>query len=93
MTQERNKSSVRRLYEECINPGKLELLDELISIGYAGVHCETGPRGFDSKTAKSSKLGPRPTVSGFCNRSAWFHLTRSCLEASRASEVAAEDLL
>jgi predicted ester cyclase len=46
MTPEANKQVVRRLYDECINPGRLELLSELVSDGFVGPQGARGPAGF-----------------------------------------------
>src|SRR5690348_5147127 len=51
---ERNKAAVRRLYEECINEGKLQLADELIAPEFVtpGPDGGTGPDGFRSNLAR-----------------------------------------
>ncbi|WP_341675524.1 ester cyclase [Niveibacterium sp. SC-1] len=43
---QRNESAIRRLYEECINPGRLELLPELLDPEFTGGRGERGPEGF-----------------------------------------------
>ena len=50
-TLARNKEHVRTLYEECINRGRLELLNELVSSDYVGVNGERGPEGFRQTVA------------------------------------------
>jgi steroid delta-isomerase-like uncharacterized protein len=44
--QEKNKAAVRKLYEDILNTGKLELLDQVIAEDYTGVLGEKGPAGF-----------------------------------------------
>jgi steroid delta-isomerase-like uncharacterized protein len=41
-----NKRTIRRLYEDAINRGQLQLIDELVASDFVGVHGETGPAGF-----------------------------------------------
>ena len=41
-----NKQAVRRLYEDCINPGRLDRLAELISDDFVGAHGERGPAAY-----------------------------------------------
>jgi predicted ester cyclase len=41
-----NVRQVRRLYEECLNPGRLELLPELLAEDFIGGRGERGPEGF-----------------------------------------------
>jgi predicted ester cyclase len=43
---ERNRTLVRRLYEECINQGKLELAPRYIDESYVGIRGERGAEGF-----------------------------------------------
>lgn len=43
---EENKRLIRRLYDECINPGRLELLDELLSSDFIASPGETGAAEF-----------------------------------------------
>jgi len=43
---ETNKQLVRKLYEDCINPGKLELLDALFSQDYTSPQGKKGPAAF-----------------------------------------------
>jgi predicted ester cyclase len=45
-TSARNKQRIKKLYEDCINPGRLELLTELVSPDYVGLNGERGPAGF-----------------------------------------------
>lgn len=45
-TQERNKETVRRLYEDCLNKRDFELLKEFVDGKYEGIQSETGPSGF-----------------------------------------------
>jgi len=47
-TPDRNKQVVRRIYEDCINRNKPELLPELISGDYVGAQGGRGPSGFGS---------------------------------------------
>ena len=55
-TASRNRSTIRRLYEEAINSGKLELVPELVALDYVGPTGETGPAGFSS-TIESLRTG------------------------------------
>jgi steroid delta-isomerase-like uncharacterized protein len=43
---EDNKRIVRRLYEDCINPGRLELLAQFVSEEYTGPRGDKGPAAF-----------------------------------------------
>jgi len=45
-TLEANKATVQRLYEEGINPGRVELMNELVGDEYVGPNGEQGPAGF-----------------------------------------------
>jgi predicted ester cyclase len=51
MTTDANKQVVRRLYDECINPGRLDLLPELVSSDFVNPHGERGPAGFATALA------------------------------------------
>jgi steroid delta-isomerase-like uncharacterized protein len=55
-TLEENKQVVRKIYEDCINRGTLDLLALLISDDYAGVGGERGPSAF-AKTVTSLRQG------------------------------------
>jgi predicted ester cyclase len=46
MHADTNKQVIHRLYEDCINPGRLELLAELVSDAYVGPRGERGAAGF-----------------------------------------------
>lgn len=46
MTTDANKQVVRRLYDECINPGRLDLLTELVSDDFVGPQGAHGSAGF-----------------------------------------------
>jgi len=46
MLPDANKQVIRRLYDECINPGRLERLPELVSDDFIGAQGEHGPAGF-----------------------------------------------
>jgi steroid delta-isomerase-like uncharacterized protein len=48
---EENKRLIRRLYEECINPGSLRLLDELISSDFVASPGEKGAAEFADSIA------------------------------------------
>ncbi|MES2070112.1 MAG: ester cyclase [Pseudomonadota bacterium] len=50
-TQDKNKLLVRRLYEECFNTGKLELLHELLGEDFIGSRGERGPAEFAATLA------------------------------------------
>jgi steroid delta-isomerase-like uncharacterized protein len=43
---DRNKQFVQTLYQDCINSGRLDLLDDLISIEFAAPGGQRGPSGF-----------------------------------------------
>jgi steroid delta-isomerase-like uncharacterized protein len=43
---ERNRSLIRDLYDQRINTGRLERLDEIVSESYVGPQGEKGPAGF-----------------------------------------------
>ena len=45
-TAEMNRAVVRRLYEDALSTGRLELLDQLVSEGYEGPAGQKGPAGF-----------------------------------------------
>jgi predicted ester cyclase len=45
-TEAANQQLIRRLYDECITSGRLELLPELIGDDYVGPRGERGPDGF-----------------------------------------------
>lgn len=45
-TPEKNKETVRRLYEDFLNTGKLELLDQVIAEDYMGIYGQKGPTAF-----------------------------------------------
>ncbi|MFD2270741.1 ester cyclase [Undibacterium arcticum] len=47
----KNKLLVRRLYEDCINPGNLDLLTELIADDFIGSRGEKGPSEFANTIA------------------------------------------
>lgn len=45
-TPEKNKEAVRKLYEDILNTGKLELLNQIIAEDYVGIAGQNGPAGF-----------------------------------------------
>jgi predicted ester cyclase len=51
MTTDANKQVVRRLYDECINPGRLDLLSEQVSSDFVNPQGERGPAGFAAALA------------------------------------------
>lgn len=51
MPTDRNKETVRRIYEDCINPGRWELIPELVDASYVGPTGERGPEGFQKTVA------------------------------------------
>ena len=53
---ERNKATVRKLYEEILNTGKLDRLNGIISEEYTGIRGEKGATGF-AETVNSIRLG------------------------------------
>lgn len=54
--RETNKRTIRRLYEDAINRGQLQLADELVASDYQGLHGETGPDGYRA-TVTSLRTG------------------------------------
>jgi predicted ester cyclase len=46
MISDANKQLVRRLYDEYLNPGKLDRLSEVVSPDYAGAGPQRGPAAF-----------------------------------------------
>lgn len=54
--RDRNKATVRKLYEEILNTGKLEILNKIISEEYTGVRGEKGAPGF-AETVNSIRIG------------------------------------
>jgi predicted ester cyclase len=50
-TLEENKEIVRRIYEDCLNRGAMELLPQLVSGDYIGVRGERGPSAFANNVA------------------------------------------
>lgn len=51
MQADTNKQVIRRLYEDCINPGRLDVLAELVSDDYVGPRGERGAAGFATTVA------------------------------------------
>jgi steroid delta-isomerase-like uncharacterized protein len=49
---ETNRALVRRLYEACINPGRLDALNEIIGDDYVGPAGDRGPAGFRATLAE-----------------------------------------
>jgi steroid delta-isomerase-like uncharacterized protein len=45
-TPEKNKETIRKLYEELLNKGKLDMLDQVIAEDYVGVYGQKGPAAF-----------------------------------------------
>jgi predicted ester cyclase len=43
---ERNRTLVRKLYEDCLNQGKLELVPRYVDESYVGIRGERGAEGF-----------------------------------------------
>lgn len=43
---QKNKDTVRSVYEVCLNTGNMELLTQLIAPDFVGVHDDAGPKGF-----------------------------------------------
>jgi len=46
-----SKQVVRRLYDDCLNAGRLDAVPELVSDAYVGPRGERGPAGFTSALA------------------------------------------
>jgi steroid delta-isomerase-like uncharacterized protein len=47
-TSDKNKEIVRRIYEECLNSGQLELLNQLVDQNFVGINGQQGPSAFAS---------------------------------------------
>jgi steroid delta-isomerase-like uncharacterized protein len=45
-TTEKNKEIVRKIYEDCLNTGKMELLNQFVAEDYVGVAGQVGPEAF-----------------------------------------------
>lgn len=54
--QDRNKATICKLYENILNTGKLDMLNQIISEEYIGVRGEKGAPGF-AETVNSIRLG------------------------------------
>lgn len=54
-SNEQNKATVRKLYEDILNTGKLELANQIIAEEYTGVRGEKGATGF-AETIHSVRL-------------------------------------
>jgi predicted ester cyclase len=46
MTTQTNRDVVRAIYEDCLNAGRVELLDRLVAPEFLGVHNDVGHAGF-----------------------------------------------
>jgi predicted ester cyclase len=46
MSTDANKQTIRRLYDECINPNRLDLLGDLVASDFVGPEGVHGPGGF-----------------------------------------------
>jgi steroid delta-isomerase-like uncharacterized protein len=55
-TSEKNKETIRRLYENLLNHGKLELLDQVIAEDYTGIYGQRGPEAF-AETIRGLRQG------------------------------------
>lgn len=53
---EKNKEMVRKLYEDLLNTGKLELLDHVIAEDYVGIYGQKGPAAF-AETIQTLRQG------------------------------------
>jgi steroid delta-isomerase-like uncharacterized protein len=53
---ERNKEVVRRIYEDCLNAGNLELLNEIVAEDYVGIGGQKGPSAV-AETIQSLRQG------------------------------------
>lgn len=51
-----NKRQVERLYRDCVNPGRLDLIDELIDAEFVGSRGEKRPEGY-KQTVAAVKTG------------------------------------
>lgn len=45
-TSEKNREVVRRIYEDCLNTGQLELLNQFVGQDFVGIDGQKGPAGF-----------------------------------------------
>lgn len=55
-TPEKNKETIRRLYEDLLNHGELELLDQVIADDYIGIYGQKGPQAF-AETIRGLRQG------------------------------------
>jgi steroid delta-isomerase-like uncharacterized protein len=55
-TPEKNKEAVRKLYEDFLNTGRLEQLDQVIAEDYVGINGQKGPAAF-AETIKALRQG------------------------------------
>jgi steroid delta-isomerase-like uncharacterized protein len=55
-TPEKNKEAVRKLYEDFLNTGKLDSLDQVIAEEYVGVYGQKGPSAF-AETIQALRQG------------------------------------
>jgi steroid delta-isomerase-like uncharacterized protein len=55
-TPEKNKAAIRKLYEDLLNTGNLELLDQLIAEDYVGIYDQRGPSAF-AETIRTLRQG------------------------------------
>ncbi len=53
---EKNKEAVRRLYEDILNTGKLDLLNQIIAEEYVGISGQKGPSAF-AEPIRELRLG------------------------------------
>jgi len=53
---EKNQEVVRKLYEDILNTGQLELLNQIIAEDYAGINGQLGPAGF-AESIKALRQG------------------------------------
>jgi len=45
-TSDKNKEIVQRIYEDCLNTGQLELLNQLVGQDFVGINGQKGPSAF-----------------------------------------------
>jgi steroid delta-isomerase-like uncharacterized protein len=55
-TPEKNKAAIRMLYENFLNTGKLELLDQIIAEEYLGIYGQKGPSAY-AETIRALRQG------------------------------------
>lgn len=55
-TPEKNRETIRKLYEDFLNTGKLELLGQIIAEDYVGIYGQKGPSAY-AETIRALRQG------------------------------------